>query len=316
MGGRAKLVMSRVITDPPVVILLSTFNGVPFLDQQLQSIVDQSYDNLSLIIRDDGSTDRTLQILAEFERTAARPVQIIRGSNRGAMASFFALIAEAPSDHLIMLSDQDDIWFRDKVARAVAHLGAPDRPPRLYCSRLKIVDRDLHEVRQSPLWPRPPQFENALVENLATGCTIAFNSALRDRVLAGGLPTHAIMHDWWLYLVATAFGDAIYDPQPTIRYRMHGQNAVGLPVGRLDWFLAKIRRRLKQRTLPKLQAQAAEFEAVFGDALTPENRAAIQLLRNAGGRFPDRIAFVRQTTVTRQFPSDTWALKLMQLLEM
>ncbi|MEO0793423.1 MAG: glycosyltransferase, partial [Pseudomonadota bacterium] len=86
MGGRAKLVMSRVVTDPPVVILLSTFNGAPFLDQQLQSIVDQSYDNLSLIIRDDGSTDRTLQILAEFERTAARPVRIIRGSNRGAMA--------------------------------------------------------------------------------------------------------------------------------------------------------------------------------------------------------------------------------------
>jgi len=294
------------------VVLMSTYNGAAHLGPQLVSLAAQDHAPMSLVVRDDGSTDATRAMIWDFATRAPFPVTLLTGANVGACASFFTLMAEAPADAVILLADQDDIWHPTKVSRAVAAVGDPADPtPRLYCSRLNLVDDTLAAVGCSPLWPRPPSFSNAIVENIATGCTTAFNPALNARVLSGGMPERAIMHDWWLYLAASAFGDVIYDPEPSIDYRLHGANTVGLPRNRLAWFVAKVRRQLAERTVPKLRAQANEFEARFGAAMTPAQRAAIARLNAAATAPTGAWAFARQSDVRRQFRSDTLALNVL-----
>src|SRR5690606_36259017 len=104
----------------------------------------------------------------------------------------------------------------------------------------------------SPIWPQPPSFSYALVENVATGCTIALNWAGVELLRSKPMPDAAIMHDWWAYLVISAFGIVVYDPVPSIQYRMHGQNQVGLPTNSVSWLFAKIKRRLRGSSINKL----------------------------------------------------------------
>ncbi len=225
--GRATSFRGR----PQTAILIATYNGGPFLAEQLRSLETQSQEDWVLVARDDLSTDATSVTLDQFAARSkpGRLVRLSSGAARlGALGNFLALLEHAPPARSYAFCDQDDVWLPDKLARAARALDRePDEQPVLYCARQKIVDGTLHELGLSPVPKRPLSLRNALVQNVATGCTIVMNEAARRAVLAVPPPA-ATLHDWWSYLVVTAIGGrVIFDTQPVILYRQHGANAVG-----------------------------------------------------------------------------------------
>ena len=184
--------------EAPCAILLATYQGERYLAAQLESLAGQRHGAWQLLWRDDGSTDRTVALLNDF--AAARPPGAVRhvetpAERLGAMGSFMALLAAAPDDAPAAFCDQDDVWLPDKLERALAALAAvPPGRPALYCARQRIVAEDLLELGLSPALRRPPGFRNALVQNIATGCTLVLNPAARRLVLSVPPPAGS-MHD-------------------------------------------------------------------------------------------------------------------------
>lgn len=256
-----------------VQVLLSSYNGEKYLAAQLESILAQDYEEISILIRDDGSTDRTLEIIQYYADKYANIAYYV-GKNLGVQQSFFQLMqhADKMADYYAF-SDQDDVWLPEKVRQAVQLLEKQDQSlPLLYASKTTLVDAELKEIpiRKKRVKIRP-EFGNALVENVCTGCTEVFNRRLLELVTKQ-TPTYAIMHDWWLYLCATAFGWVYYDVNSYILYRQHGNNQVGSSVSFFDdWS-----RRFKnfKRSNGALRKQVAEFQKIYGSDYDKSKYAA------------------------------------------
>lgn len=256
-----------------VQVLLSSYNGEKYLAAQLESILAQDYEEISILIRDDGSTDRTLEIIQYYADKYANIAYYV-GKNLGVQQSFFQLMqhADKMADYYAF-SDQDDVWLPEKIRQAVQLLEKQDQSlPLLYASKTTLVDAELKEItiRKKRVQIRP-EFGNALVENVCTGCTEVFNRRLLELVTKQ-TPTYAIMHDWWLYLCATAFGRVYYDANSYILYRQHGNNQVGSSVSFVDDWI----RRFKnfKRSNGALRKQVAEFQEIYGSDYDKSKYAA------------------------------------------
>lgn len=249
-----------------VNILLSTYNGEKYLPELLDSIANQTYPHLKITIRDDGSTDNTIAIIDEFARKR-NGVVIIKGSHMGITGSFFTLLKEADPCGYYAFCDQDDVWLPDKVERAVNAINRfPEGTPVMYCSAYKLVDENLRPIGKPLSKAIIPGFGNALVENNATGCTIVLNNAARDK-LVKKLPRRALMHDWWVYLVVSAFGTVIYDPVPSILYRQHSSNVVGVKVNPLSRWANRVRQYKDRNGERLIRQQVCEFYELYKDEL-------------------------------------------------
>ncbi len=214
-----------------VEVLLSTFNGVTYLRELLDSVRAQEYPDVTLSVRDDGSADGTLA-LVERSLSDRANVTITAGANLGAGDSFLTLLrAVSPSARFAAFCDQDDVWLPGKLSVAVKAL-EPFDGPALYCSAVNLVGEDLTYIRVHRRCVKRPSFENALVENIATGCTIVLNRPAMD-LLASRVPKDFLMHDAWSYLVVSGCGYVVYDPIPRVLYRLHRSNAIG--VGQTLW---------------------------------------------------------------------------------
>ncbi len=215
-----------------IAVLLSTFNGARYLPEQLNSLLSQTEPEWQLCWRDDGSTDETVALLQAFAAVLGRErcSSIDTGERRGITASFMQLLRAAPPATYVAFADQDDVWLPEKLARGAARLAEiPADLPSLYCARQILVDEDLRELRLSSPVLRAPVFPAALTQNIATGCTVMLNQAA-VRLIAGSQPPLGSLHDWWCYLVVSAWGGRILvDEVPTVLYRQHRTNAVGAP---------------------------------------------------------------------------------------
>ena len=218
--------------SPKVAILLCTYQGQQYLQAQLNSFVAQTHDNWVLWVSDDGSKDGTHAILAETVRDW-KPGKIFvhNGPQEGFCANFLSLTChvDIKADYYAY-SDQDDIWKSEKLARAVACLSeVPKDTPALYCSRTRVVDADDKSICMSPLFEKTPSFANALMQNIGGGNTMVFNEAARQLLIEAGEKVRVVTHDWWAYLLVSGCGGQVfYDPKPTVRYRQHCSNLVGM----------------------------------------------------------------------------------------
>ena len=285
-----------------VEVLLSTYNGVKYLPELLDSIWAQEYPDVQLTIRDDGSTDGTLALL-ESSLSDRADVTITAGANLGAGNSFLTLLRTAsPSASYAAFCDQDDVWLPGKLSAAVSALAAFDGPT-LYCSAVNLVREDLKFIRVHRRCVRRPSFENALVENIATGCTIVLNRPAID-LLASRVPKDFLMHDAWSYLVVAGCGYIVYDPRPQVLYRLHGSNTVG--VGQTHWaeWSGRARRQLRDGRRRVLTRQAKELGRLYGPDLTPA--AACSLDEFLGSQAPllRRLSYVLRGAAHRQRPLD------------
>ena len=222
---------NQVGATPRIAILLCTYQGQRFLQEQLDSFAAQSYPNWELWVSDDGSKDGTHDILERAKGQLGDRMSIHNGPQNGFCANFLSLACKADiqADYYAY-SDQDDIWKTDKLQRAVAKLSAvPHGTPAVYCSRTRVVDANDKPICMSPLFEKTPSFANALMQNIGGGNTMVFNGAARKLLIKVGDKVNVATHDWWVYLLVSGCGGQVfYDPKPTVRYRQHGNNLVGM----------------------------------------------------------------------------------------
>jgi glycosyltransferase involved in cell wall biosynthesis len=222
---------------PDVVILLALCDAGPLLSAQLHSFAAQTHTDWRLIVSDDGKGSRDPDGPAELQQfTAAQPqrqISLVPGPRQGFARNFLHLIqAVDAGPRFVALSDHDDVWLPEKLAKAVRALAAvPAGQPALYCARTLICDADLKPAKASPIWSKPFGFRNALVQNVAAGNTIVLNRAaleLAQQASAAAIAANIIAHDWWLYLIVTAVGGrVIRDDSPVLLYRQHARNQMG-----------------------------------------------------------------------------------------
>lgn len=296
-----------------IAILLATYNGAAYLHEFLESLTHQTLKDFVLYVRDDHSTDSTLEIVDLF--TDKLNIQIVPSVERlGAAKSFFQLIQNAEASHdVFMFADQDDYWYEDKVARAAAALHQYADMVVLYCTRLEYVDADLQHIKYSPL-PRVVSFENAVVQNIATGCTVAITKRTRDEILTGD-PRGYIMHDWWLYLYCSAFGRVLYDTSPSIKYRQHGGNVIGAATTLHDELWRRLRRFFSRNMSGYLlSTQIAAFVECHGEALDGSKLNTLSRLIEAKHDFLKRVGLAISPGVARQSGFDSALLRILFLL--
>lgn len=306
------------VTPDHVAILLALYNGSATLQAQLDSLAEQSHGNWSLIVSDDGSSDRGPEIAQIFAAHRPGRVTVVAGPRSGFAQNFLSLVCCAgPHVSYAALSDQDDVWLRGKLARALERLATvPEGRPALYAGRTIICDASLRPLRLSPRWRVTPGFRNALVQSIAGGNTMVLNRAALDLVQETARhATGVIAHDWWIYQIVTgAGGDVLYDPEPQVLYRQHGQNLIGAN----DTAIARLA-RLRQVMAGRLRAwNSANIAALerSNHWLTPQARATLAIFRaTRGGTCANRLTALRRSGVHRQTAGGNTALAVAAALD-
>ncbi|MDR6927992.1 glycosyltransferase family 2 protein [Pseudomonas sp. BE134] len=262
-----------------VAILICTYNGARFLREQLDSFVRQTHQNWSIYASDDGSSDETLQILNEYQfKLGNGRLSIFQGPKQGFAKNFFSLVRNpAISADYFAFSDQDDIWFENKLERSITQLATLSKnTPSLYCSRTLLVNSKKKKIGHSPLFKKPTSFQNALVQSIAGANTMLINNASRKLILRLADNTPVVAHDWLAYLLVSGCGGkVIYDPVPTLSYRQHEGNLIGANADLKNQIL-RIRKMLSGRFSEWSTLNLIALNSIK-DYLTDENQ---QRLRN------------------------------------
>ncbi len=298
---------NKMNAQTKIAILLSTYNGQKFLEEQLESLLAQTHNNFILVVRDDGSTDSTVTILESFAQQNPDRVHLLPndGINLGASAGFAFLVdyvlknkvALALEPAYMMFCDQDDTWFPEKCEKLLAAMLAAEAEsataqPVLVHSDLEVVSEQNTPIAKSliryqGLEIERSRFPNLVISNLVTGCTALINETLAEKALP--VPRKAIMHDWWLALVATAFGKLVYLDAPLVHYRQHGNNTIGAKEFiKVSAVSISLWRRLLARKpnahLIEVSVQAAEFRRLYGAQLGARQRLSLLLCAGMGIR--------------------------------
>jgi len=272
-------------------VLLATYNGEKYLEAQLDSLLAQSFDDFVIHIRDDMSGDATPQIIADYAQKHPHRICVVPNDTPSGSAknNFFHLI----NDHVyegdyFMFCDQDDVWNPNKVKmtyeKMLKHEYAVGKGvPLLIHTDLSVVNQRLELkaksfVRFQGLEPRKAKsLQSLLVQNNITGCTVMFNRALLTLARTNHVDG-ILMHDWWLGLVAAAFGEIHYMDRATMKYRQHGDNQVGAKnVYSPKYISRQIKQKLHNRG--KYQStctQARAFWEQFRHRLSPEQRVTLK----------------------------------------
>jgi hypothetical protein len=300
-----------------VAILLSTRNGAAFLGEQLDSLLAQSYTDWQIYWRDDGSEDRTPALMREFAAGVGAGRVMDLNDNLGHVGiteSFLGLLRRAPRGRIVAFADQDDVWLPEKLARGVKALKAmPSQVPGLYCARQHLVAADLRHVKDSPRVGGRLGFPQAMTQNVATGCTVMLNGQAAQ-LLADAQTPEGTLHDWWAYLlVSAAGGKVVLDDTPTVLYRQHANNAVGVPLspGRRAWAAL---RRGPGVFMSTFRAHMLALEAQK-ELLSPEAQETLGLISEGlHDGFSLRIRALRHPGLKRQSWAETQLFRLWFLL--
>lgn len=271
---------------PRVCVIMSVYNGSRYLRQQVDSILAQENVDIHLFVRDDGSTDDTVAILKSYQSR----VTVVNGKNKGAAMGFMEAAFAAPKffDYYAF-SDADDVWLPEKTITAVRTLGRFDAAPALAFCRMQLVDEALNPLRLS-FKPTEISFRNALIQTSVSGAATTMNAAMFS-LLRSKRPRSIVMHDAWLYLIASVFGSIIFLEDVGVLYRQHTANVFGGHGGqgrRRVWI-----RRLEAFRRPNLafRLQASEFLRLYGDQLPRSSAFLAERFVAHPSRISRRLAF-------------------------
>jgi glycosyltransferase involved in cell wall biosynthesis len=215
--------MDNDSTKVKVEVLLATYNGETYLAEQLDSLLAQTDVIISLLVSDDGSQDKTLEIIDSY-KDFFHEFQLLHGPGKGPQSNFFFLLQQSKGE-FVALCDQDDVWEKSHLIKSVN---------RLTPGKASVTFSAVREFSRNPagfnrIWPKKIRIysiENILFENPARGCTIVMTRPFVD-IVRSKVPKVSIMHDWWIVLVALGGGYLSSTGVPEVNYRIHENNAVG-----------------------------------------------------------------------------------------
>ncbi len=269
-----------------VAIVMTTYNGEKYIEEQIKSILSSLYQDFTLYIFDDGSTDSTLSILEYFKESYPDKVNVIRNiSNYGVTMNFIQALTKMTVEY-IMFSDQDDVWLPNKIGISLKRMKQMEAQfskeyPIAVFTDAHVVDHNLSTInpsffRSGHLDPGKTDLAHLLMENKLIGCTVMVNAALRRKLQSNRLPRHARYHDWWIALIAASFGKIGFVKESTLLYRQHGNNMVG-DTGFITYIKNRITNlQLQREALRALYRQAEDFINIYGGQLDEDTREIIR----------------------------------------
>lgn len=216
---------------PTIDIVMCTFNGGLYIDEQLASLLAQDHSDWRLWVSDDASTDDTLEKVHAFATANPdREITVFDGPAQGSAANFLTALSRPELAGMwVAFADQDDVWLPQKLSRATAAL--QDQPDAIYAARTYLSDVDLNLLKPQALHGRPYGFGNALVQNVLGGNTMMLSPSVTDLVrgsLPAALAARVPFHDWWIYQITSgANRPIIFDLEPCVYYRQHVGNVIG-----------------------------------------------------------------------------------------
>lgn len=231
-----------------ILVLLSSYNGEKFIETQIRSILNQTVaDRITLRIRDDGSSDDTVNVIERLSEEYENKIELIKGDNIGYNASFYSLINSADGFDYYALSDQDDVWLPSKLEYAVKALekesSANRTIPFLYASTSYLVHDDLKPYGQTRRKQRPFTIFNTAIQNICPGHTQVMNQALMDVIQDDDIDTERLyVYDSWIINHAVMYGKILFNNSSFTYYRQHKSNQLGSGVGKVGQLLASIKR--------------------------------------------------------------------------
>ena len=306
-------------------VILAVWNGQNYLPAMLDSLLSQTTRDFNVLVRDDGSTDGSLEILESYKPKFDGRLRVIAGEPTGSATANFAILMRETKADYVLFADQDDVWKPEKVELTLRSLKDAEAKygkstpiyfatdievankaeakygkstPIYFATDIAVVNKDLELISPSYWkWKRlKPSMMGKLSQSLICvpiqGMASGINRALLD--LANPVAEKAISHDWWTQLIAAAMGKVICDPTVTALYRVHGGNAsipkeVGLvPYLKLGLDTSFLRRGLGRRI---------EQANALADALT-------------GRMPPDKLKIIRRFTrlQSQGFVQRRWTL--------
>lgn len=304
---------------PVVCVLLSTYNGKDFIEEQLESIRMQEGIHVKIIARDDGSEDETVEILESYREKYPDLLTVIKGSNIGWRKSFMELLYQAPEAEYYSYSDQDDVWKTDKLLRAVKKLKQVNHPVALYTANVWVTDANLQILSSfapegTDMMKRPLMQLITRKGILGYGMTQVFTKEARKKILKlypGGIKGH----DELTFLTCLYVGKVVYDPVPSVFYRQHGKNEIGIQKKGILWVLHEQIRQLLQPSGAKGQQLARLFLDTFEEIKErPEIYRALRTISVYPKNLKTRIALICYPGMKREKKTDSLRFYLKILL--
>lgn len=284
-----------------IAVLMSTYNGEKYLQEQIDSIINQKCDcDIQLIIRDDGSSDNTIEIL---KRNAEKGNLIyFTGANLGAGYGFLQLLIDNPDYDYYAFADQDDYWYADKLQRAVDVISSIENYA-LYCSNSEMCDASLVPLGRNV--HRTMKYYNHervfLGLTCAQGCTCVFNKRLAKLIQEKEMPQNTILHDSFITCLCFAVGGFFYaDEWSSMKYRMHGNNVGGLLTKAQTGFMKMIISRMHYIfSIPKhsIVSQMAEIEKTYGEKIPSKNLELLQSVVVSKYILSKRLRYLLSSTI-------------------
>lgn len=255
---------------------MSTYNGEKYLEEQLNSILNQKNVSINILVRDDGSQDKTIDILNLFKKEGK--LDWYSGNNLKPARSFLDLVKTSKKYDYYAFSDQDDYWEENKIERAINQLEQSNsKNGKLYLSCLKVVDSNLNLMYKSFI-PKNITLKNEMIKNYATGCTMVFDDNLK-KIINCSRGKYVAMHDSFIYRLALIHHSYVYvDQESYICYRQHGSNVLGMTNG----FINTWKRRWKHFIHSECIASKTAIELINNENihLSSEDYEFLNLLAN------------------------------------
>lgn len=277
-----------------IEVLMAVYNGSAYIREQIDSILNQTYENWHLTISDDGSTDGTDLIADEY--AAKYPEQITRvysGVRFGNARDHFMWLSENCTSRYMLYSDQDDVFNPEKMSRLMDAMQNAERQwgrdlPILVFSDQTVVDEKLNVIEPSLMRCQKQAFDSfdyhaLLIQNVVTGGAMMVNRPLCSLAVQCRSRERIIMHDWWMAATAARFGKIIYLDEPLSLYRQHGGNSVGAKRVGSAGYIAGMMGNLRgvREMILRKKSQAGVFEETYTALLTAEDRQFLNRMKQS-----------------------------------
>ena len=289
---------------------MSTYNGEKYLREQIDSILNQENVEVDILIRDDGSTDNTLNILKEYIKKH-KNINYYTGANLRSAKSFMNLLFTAKEYNYYAFSDQDDVWDKNKLYVAVSKL---KEGYDLYGGKKSIVDSELNILNIEDEIPVSLELGSVILRCRVSGCTMVFTKNLREKLLKYD-PIVLSMHDSWVLKVAVSVGKVFFDNNKYILYRQHSNNVVGAKKSFINQFKERILnlKKRKEQTFVRL-SMAKELYNNYVDFLSKNDKENLYYFINYKENFKYRLKLLKRDFIQGDNFLDTCLIKILILI--
>ena len=267
-----------------VQILLASYNGEKYISEQIESLLNQTYSDIQILIRDDNSKDQTLSVIKRYVEKYPKKLVLIEDNVKcGSATSNFMELARHATAEYAMFCDQDDYWLPNKVEVTLNEMIKAEQEvgsdvPILVFAKYKAVDKDLQDIGMSDkgtqLEKRRTELNHLIVQNCVHGCLSMVNRALYS--IMGDYDKDILMHDWWAALIASSMGKIVYIPEALMLYRQHGSNVVGaVKTNSFKYRWAKFTDKKTRYMQLRFKDQMALFYDRYSDLLPEDSKRCI-----------------------------------------